>query len=143
MVEAARQSGSLITARMASDMGREVFAIPGSIHSPLSRGCHALIRQGAKLVESAQDISDELGVPVASVTDTQTGTGTVPEATATTLATATSQQILAALGHDPVSTDTLQQRTGLDIGILQAQLLQLELNQQISQLPDGRYQARP
>lgn len=150
VVEAARQSGSLITARMASEMGREVFAIPGSIHSPLSRGCHALIRQGAKLVESAQDISDELGLPSGSATTLR-----APVAAATPPSTTPAvpshgplsdtpgyAALMTALGHDPVDADTLQQRTDLDTGALQALLLQLELADHITQLPDGRYQRR-
>lgn len=143
VVEAARQSGSLITARMASDMGREVFAIPGSIHSPLSRGCHALIRQGAKLVESAQDISDELGLPTAVSHSVSTNTPhSAPPIVLPTGFAPETRQVLDALGHDPVSTDTLQQRTGLNVGTLQAQLVQLELSQHITRLPDGKYQAR-
>ncbi|NYT64587.1 DNA-protecting protein DprA [Alcaligenaceae bacterium] len=140
VVEAARQSGSLITARMASDMGREVFAIPGSIHSPLSRGCHALIRQGAKLVESAQDISDELGFPQDAAVPSP-----IPETTqALKVASGDPDHItlMNALGHDPVDVNTLQQRTTLDTGTLQAMLLQLELTDHITQLPDGRYQRR-
>ncbi|MBP6019506.1 MAG: DNA-processing protein DprA [Burkholderiaceae bacterium] len=153
VVEAARQSGSLITARMASDMGREVFAIPGSIHSPLSRGCHALIRQGAKLVESAQDISDELGLPIGVVkTPLLAPQSATPPLSAPSLKQPQTSApisdapgyatLMTALGHDPVDADTLRQRTNLDTGALQALLLQLELANHITQLPDGRYQRR-
>jgi len=135
VVEAAKQSGSLITARLASEMGREVFAIPGSIHSPLSRGCHELIRQGAKLVESGQDIADELGRP--SMTEP------APAKAAATFKTPHASQILNALGHDPVDIDTLQARTDLEVSELGALLVQLELEHAISRLDDGRYQRRP
>ncbi|MGN6581667.1 MAG: DNA-processing protein DprA [Bordetella sp.] len=132
VVEAAKQSGSLITARLAAESGREVFAIPGSIHSPLSRGCHALIRQGAKLVETAQDITDELGLPAPDVR---------PAAEKTTQAPiAPEPPLLRALGHDPVHLDALQARTGLDTATLQAQLLELELAGHIARLDDGRFQ---
>lgn len=129
VVEAAVQSGSLITARLAAEQGREVFAIPGSIHSPQARGCHALIRQGAKLVESAQDILEDLhmvpvrGQEVAPETDTE-GEDT----------------LLAAMGYDPVSLDALQARTGLDTARLQARLLELELQGDVSRLPGGLLQ---
>lgn len=134
VVEAAKQSGSLITARLASEMGREVFAIPGSIHSPLSRGCHELIRQGAKLVESGQDIADELGRPG---TAKQTSAEDTPQ-----LKTPGASEILDALGHDPVDVDTLLARTGLDVPELNTRLMQLELEQAVSRLDDGRYQRR-
>lgn len=137
VVEAAKQSGSLITARLAAENGREVFAIPGSIHSPLSRGCHALIRQGAKLVETANDITDELGG----------GPGperAVPPPTAQTRRTeGTEHPILHALGYDPLPLDVLQARTGLDTAALQAQLLELELNGLLSRLDGGRFQRLP
>lgn len=128
VVEAAVQSGSLITARLAAEQGREVFAIPGSIHAPQSRGCHALIRQGAKLVESANDILEDLRVPTrqASLIDSfENG----PE-----------DGLLEALGHDPVSLDALQARTGLDTATLQARLLELELEGHIGRLPGGLLQ---
>lgn len=128
VVEAAKHSGSLITARLASESGREVFAIPGSIHSPLSRGCHALIRQGAKLVETAQDISDELGggpLPAAATIDTPRSAP---------------HPLLNALGHDPLHLDALQARTGLDTAVLQTQLLELELDGYLARLDGGRYQ---
>jgi DNA processing protein len=130
-VEAALQSGSLITARLAAEQGREVFAIPGSIHAPQSRGCHALIRQGAKLVESAQDILEDLRIttPTAQVTPTPVGDPLVdPEG------------LLKAMGYDPVSLDALQARTGLDTATLQARLLELELQDAVARLPGGLLQ---
>jgi DNA processing protein len=131
VVEAAIQSGSLITARLAAEQGREVFAIPGSIHAPQSRGCHALIRQGAKLVESAQDILEDLRftTPGPSATDAPSdATVTDPEG------------LLVAMGFDPVSFDALQARTGLDTATLQARLLELELEGAVGRLPGGLLQ---
>ena len=130
VVEAAPESGSLITARQALEQGREVFAIPGSIHSPQSKGCHALIRQGAKLVESAQDVLEELHVldPFAQV----------PLALETAPSDTTG--LLALLGHEPVGLDALQARSGLDTARLQAELLDLELAGQIERLPGGLFQ---
>jgi len=125
VVEAARQSGSLITARLAGESGREVFAIPGSIHSPLSRGCHALIRQGAKLVETAGDITDELG-------------GGAPPAPAAP--PAPESPLLRAMGYDPLHLDAIQARSGLDVPALQAALMELELDGAVARLDDGRYQ---
>lgn len=128
VVEAAVHSGSLITARLAAEQGREVFAIPGSIHSPLARGCHALIKQGAKLVESAQDVLEELGVL------------DVPPATAPAGDAPASHPLLAALGFDPCDVDTLAARMGVDAASVSAQLLELELEGRVERLPGGRYQ---
>ena len=129
VVEAALESGSLITARQALEQGREVFAIPGSIHSPQSKGCHALIRQGAKLVESAQDVLEELRVPDPFAQ--------VPVA----LNTLTPEQgLLTLLGHEPVGLDALQARCGLPTAQLQAELLDMELAGQIERLPGGLFQ---
>jgi DNA processing protein len=127
VVEAALNSGSLITARQALEQGREVLAIPGSIHSPLSKGCHALIKQGAKLVESAQDIVEELAWPVmpAMIAHPTSGEG---------------EPLLQHLGHDPVSLDQLAERCGLTVEALSAKLLTLELEGRVAQLPGGRYQ---
>jgi DNA processing protein len=127
VVEAALRSGSLITARLASESGREVFAIPGSIHAPLSKGCHALIQQGAKLVESAADIVDELR-------------GQRP--LAAPVADAPPEPLLAALGHDPVTLDALQARTGWPAANLSARLLELELDGHVARLPGGLFQRR-
>ena len=126
VVEAAPDSGSLITARVATDQGREVFAVPGSIHSPLARGCHALIKQGAKLVESAADILDELAWPQ------RLSPPVLPETRA--------DPVLDALDGAPATLDTLAQRTGLTLDALSAKLLALELDGQIASLPGGRYQ---
>ena len=130
VVEAALRSGSLITARLAAESGREVFAIPGSIHSPMARGCHRLLKDGAKLVEEAADILDELRMSSGSAG------GRTPEADAPPDASG----LLAALGHDPVDLDTLAARTGRDAGSLTAELLELELAQHIERLPGNRYQ---
>jgi DNA processing protein len=132
VVEAAVQSGSLITARMAVEQGREVFAIPGSIHAPQSRGCHALIRQGAKLVESAQDILEDLRF----VSPAPPDDGTEADAPHR----ANEDSLLKAMGHDPVSLDALQARTGLDTAHLQARLLELELSGDVARLPGGLLQ---
>jgi len=136
VIEAALQSGSLITARMAAEQGREVFAIPGSIHSPLSKGCHLLIRQGAKLVESAQDILEELRdfTPAAAAAGTP---GPAP-ASANPKDPLTSR-LLTAMGFDPVHVDLLAQRSGFDITIISTQLLTLELDGLVERLPDGAY----
>lgn len=129
VVEAALQSGSLITARLASEQGKEVFAIPGSIHSPHARGCHALLRQGAKLVESAQDVLEDLRYVLpaaanASAIEEPEGEG----------------PLLDALGHDPIGLDALIARTGIPAPLLQAQLLELELAGQVARLPGGLFQ---
>lgn len=130
VVEAAVASGSLITARLATEMGREVFAIPGSIHAPQARGCHALIRQGAKLVESAQDVLEDLQLAPAEPSLFETNTEN----------TADPDGLLEAMGFDPVSLDALQARTGLDTATLQGRLLELELQGDVSRLPGGLLQ---
>ena len=137
VVEAAVQSGSLITARLAAEQGRDVFAIPGSIHAPQSKGCHALIRQGAKLVESAQDILEDLQWG-SSGPARRNPAGTNEAGEEPTEEEESS--LLAALGHDPVSLDALQARTGLPTPDLQAQLLDLELDGHIARLPGGLFQ---
>ena len=133
VVEAAPRSGSLITARLAAENGREVFAIPGSIHSPLSRGCHQLIRQGAKLVESAQDILEELRW------ETPHPTTNIPEQTPL-LPDESEEQVLAFIGETPCALDTLSARSGLTPANLLAMLLPLELAGRVAQLPGGLYQ---
>ncbi len=135
VVEAALQSGSLITARMAAEQGKEVFAIPGSIHSPLSRGCHALIRQGAKLVEHAQDILEELKIAMAADDDPWTSAAHTRYS-----GSESANALLRALGHDPVGLDALSARTGLDTASMQVQLLELELAGEVSRLPGGLFQ---
>ena len=127
VVEASLQSGSLITARLALEQGRDVFAIPGSIHAPQSKGCHALLKQGAKLVETAQDILEELGGLLVSPAQAANSEG--PDSV-----------LLEHLGFDPVDVDTLSVRCGLTIAELSAMLLTLELNGRICVLPGGLYQ---
>lgn len=145
VVEAALASGSLITARTASEQGREVFAIPGSIHSPQAKGCHALIRQGAKLVEHAQDILEEFADVVACAAPhtsraDQQATGNAPAAATAAPATAPESPLLTAMGYDPVHIDALSARTGWSASDLQAQLLQWELDGDIARLPGGLFQ---
>lgn len=133
VIEAALQSGSLITARLAVEQGREVFAIPGSIHSPQSRGCHALIRQGAKLVESVQDVLEELSF------DTSVATSRAAEEAQAPVRT-DAGALLQALGFDPVGLDALCARTGLGAAVLQGLLLELELDGRVARLPGGLFQ---
>ena len=136
VVEAALKSGSLITARLAAEQGKEVFAIPGSIHSPQSRGCHALIKQGAKLVETAEDVLEELKLPFSQAFVNQAEAGQPPDLDKL----AADPAFLSALGFDIVSLDALQARTGLATAQLQAQLLELELGGHVSRLPGGLFQ---
>ena len=128
VVEAAPESGSLITARLAGEQGREVFAIPGSIHSPVARGCHKLIKQGAKLVETAQDVLEELGDINQQVVTSESSTSSEEN------------PLLAALGHDPCTLDELVERTGLRADQLLGELLTLELSGQLATLSGNRYQ---
>ena len=142
VVEAAVKSGSLITARLANEQGREVFAIPGSIHSTQSRGCHALLKQGAKLVECAQDVLEELRLhltpplvppskllkPNDVATDAERAEHVEPD------------DLVKSLGYDPVSLDALVARTGWDAATLQVRLMELELDGQVARLPGGLYQ---
>jgi len=129
VVEAALASGSLITARAAAEQGREVFAIPGSIHSPLSKGCHALIKSGAKLVESAEDVLTELS-------------GFRPSGYASTQQTVVNADtgLLAHMGHDPVDVDSLCSRAGMSAEQVSSELLRLELDGRVAALPGGLYQ---
>lgn len=133
VVEAALESGSLITARHSLESGRDVFAIPGSIHSPQSRGCHALIKQGAKLVDDARDVLEELRwAPSVS--------SAAPTASAGSVVAAPPDALLGAMGYEPVEMDQLQARTGWPTAQLSARLLELELAGHVSRLPGGRYQ---
>jgi DNA processing protein len=132
VVEAALQSGSLITAKQALEQGRDVMAIPGSIHATQSKGCHLLIKQGAKLVESAQDVLEELRLPDALAK--------LPLALPPASEDPTETELLTARGHDPVSLDALQARCGWRTADLQAQLLELELMGQVGRLPGGLFQ---
>jgi DNA processing protein len=137
VVEAARRSGSLITARLAGDQGREVFAIPGSIHNPLARGCHALIRQGAVLVETAHDILAEIG-PLAGVS-LPARDPVVPAAVDAPEADGDYRKLLDALAHDPCGVDGLAGRTGLTAAEVSSMMLILELQGTVECLPGGRF----
>jgi DNA processing protein len=148
VVEAALQSGSLITAQMALEAGREVFAIPGSIHSPQSRGCHRLIQQGAKLVETGEDVLQELRNPqrtavLAAGQPSLFAMATEePDGEAGPVSDDPDAALLAALGHDPSSFDALAARTGLPSDRLAARLLELELAGRVQRLPGGLLQRR-
>jgi DNA processing protein len=138
VVEAARKSGSLITARMAAEQGREVFAVPGSIHNPLARGCHALIRLGAKLVETGGDVLEELApllgtLPMARETphSSNENNDSVPDREHFSL--------LQSMGFDPVTPDQLIERSGLTADVVSSMLLLLELEGYVSSAPGGLY----
>jgi DNA processing protein len=122
----------LITARFAAEQGREVFAIPGSIHSPFSKGCHRLIKEGAKLVETAQDVLEELGLAAGASASALKGSAPAADGDAA--------RVLAALGHDPVDVDLLAERTGLDASAVAVALVELELAGQVAPLPGGAFQ---
>jgi len=137
VVEAAFASGSLITARWAADQGREVFALPGSIHNPLSRGCHKLIRHGAKLVETADDIFTELRplighMQAAAERPAETGEASEPPDD-------DYSELRKHLSHDPISIDELESQSGLTIDQLSSMLLILELHGEVESLSGGRY----
>jgi DNA processing protein len=134
VIEAAAASGSLITARAAADQGREVFAIPGSIHSPLSKGCHALIKSGAKLVESAEDVLAELSG------FRQSGFASTTATSRASRGAEAQQGLLAYIGHDPVDVDSLCARAGMSAEQVSSELLRLELDGQVAALPGGLYQ---
>jgi DNA processing protein len=137
VVEAAQRSGSLITARLAGDQGREVFAIPGSIHNPLARGCHALIRQGAVLVETAHDILAEIA-PLAGVSMPPDSLAAQPAAGAPE-PDGDYLKLLDALAHDPCGVDALAVRTGLTAAEVSSMMLILELQGAVESLPGGRF----
>lgn len=134
VVEASMQSGSLITARLAGEQGREVFAIPGSIHSIFHKGCHHLIKQGAKLVETANDVLEELRFePVASTNETATQAATENPA---------AFGLLKFIEHTPIDVDTLVARSAMNVDQVVTELTMLELDGRIEQLPGGRWQRR-
>lgn len=132
VVEASMQSGSLITARLAAEQGRDVFAIPGSIHSTFHKGCHHLIKQGAKLVESAQDVLEELGL----------GVGANQAPTDAKSAQTADSGLLQHIEHTPIDTDSLVARSGMSIDEVVAELTMLELDGRIESLPGGLWQRR-
>lgn len=141
IVEAGMRSGSLITARYAGDFGREVFAIPGSIHSAVSKGCHHLIRQGAKLVENSADIIEELGSLAGAAVTAATAdarSANLPEHNDPDYA-----KLLCNMGHDAADIQTLAAGCGLTTGELSSMLLILELEGKVESLPGGRFQKLP
>ena len=137
VVEAARRSGSLITARLAGEQGREVFAIPGSIHNPMARGCHELIRQGARLVESADDIISELAPLIGRLIESDAGDG--DEEARNNPLDPDYVLLLDLLGYDPQTPDELARKSTLTIEQVSSMLLILELNGEIESLPGGRF----
>ena len=134
VVEATMKSGSLITARLAGEAGREVFAIPGSIHSPQSRGCHALLRQGAKLVETVDDLTEELGEAATVLASASAANNDLDSERSHP------DPVLRALGHDPATLDSLIARCGWGAAELNARLLELELEGRVARLPGGLFQ---
>jgi DNA processing protein len=142
VVEAALQSGSLITARLAAEQGREVFAIPGSIHNPMARGCHRLIRQGAKLVETADDIFAELGALLHGLRSQARGEATEAAADSGPMLDKDYEILLDALGFAPAAIDTLVERTGLAADVVASMLLILELDGRVAQQAGGLYSRR-
>jgi len=147
VVEAAPRSGSLITARYAMEQGREVFAIPGSIHNPLARGCHELIRQGAKLVDSADQVLEEVGPQLRRLIAEPTaerdqGIVAAPPGASAMLTDPDYRQLLDAMGHDPLAPDQIIARSGLPAQAVSSMLLLLELQGHVSSHPGGRYSLR-
>ncbi|OGA97907.1 MAG: DNA protecting protein DprA [Burkholderiales bacterium RIFCSPHIGHO2_12_FULL_69_20] len=142
VVEAALRSGSLITARLASESGREVMAIPGSILAPQSAGCHALIRQGAALVESPEQVAEELGPLVPTAGRSRSSPAAVADTAASAAIADPDDPVLRAMGHDPLSLDALIDRCGWPTHALSAHLLTLELDGLVARLPGGLYQRR-
>ncbi len=141
VVEAAIRSGSLISARLAGEQGREVFAVPGSIHNPLARGCHELIRNGAKLVETGADIVEELGSALGSLSKPEAAPTPTSDARSDMMGTpdAEYQQLLKHMGYDPISVDELVSRCKLPAEAISSMLLLLELQGRVSTAPGGRY----
>ena len=137
VVEAAEHSGSLLTARCAAEQGREVFAIPGSIQNPMARGCHALIRQGAKLVENADHVVEELGPVLGALVEGLAAAD--PVAAAPEALDSQYQTLLELMGFDPVSVDSLVARSELTPGELSSMLLILELQGRVAAVSGGRY----
>lgn len=133
VVEAALRSGSLITARLAAEQGREVFALPGSIHNPMARGCHRLLREGAQLAEQPGDILDELGWAAAGPAEPAPAPAAGPPR-------GTRAELLQCMGFDPLGLDELLRRSSLPAAQLQEQLLELELQGRLARLPGGRVQ---
>jgi DNA processing protein len=136
VVEANMDSGSLITARLAAEQGREVFAIPGSIHSPVSKGCHQLIKQGAKLVENTQDIFDEL----INMLPNDSPSGLMKNLSAIGQISSEPNTVLACMGYDPVNFETLRKISGLTTEALSSMLMVLELEGKLTTLAGGKYQ---
>jgi len=141
VVEAALKSGSLITARLASEQGREVFSIPGSIHNPLAKGCHQLIRQGAKLVETAQDILEEMSavIDLSDVDQSILEQSSNTDTTETNNIESEHQILLDKMGYDPIPIDKLVVSTGFKAESIAAMLLILELQNQVSSNGGGTY----
>jgi DNA processing protein len=142
VVEAAVQSGSLITARLAADQGREVFAIPGSIHNPMVRGCHRLLRQGARLVETVDDIFAEIGPILGEIEGNATKTVRTEAVEPPPPLDKEYEILLDALGFESTGLDTLVVRTGLNAGVVASMLLVLELDGWVQQQPGGRFSRR-